>query len=141
MELRLVMDVSSTQTPTVNSREAQKETQQSLRENEHGDCSGIAFERRANLPWLKCPLKEYESNQDHFNVSLVQIRMLDIFTFCFKLKLIFPLTEIFSDEWNLRISSPGLQDSGSYECQVFLQWLTINSKLRVSGRCKISTIF
>ena len=24
-----------------------------------------------------------------------------------------------SDEWNLRISSPGLQDSGSYECQVF----------------------
>jgi len=49
MELRLVMDVSSTQTPTVNFREAQncsaKETQESLRENEHGDCSGIAFER------------------------------------------------------------------------------------------------
>jgi len=76
-----------------DSREAQncsaKETQESLRKNEHGDCSGIAFERWANLLWLKCFSKEFESNQDHFNVSLAQIRMLDIFTFCFKLKLIF----------------------------------------------------
>jgi len=54
MELRLVMDVSSTQTPIVKSRKAQncdaKETEESLRKNEHGHCSGIAFERRANLP-------------------------------------------------------------------------------------------
>jgi len=54
MELRLVMGVSSIHTPTVKYREAQKcsakETEESLRENEHGDCSGIAFERRANLP-------------------------------------------------------------------------------------------
>jgi len=30
----------------------------------------------------------------------------------------FPTHPPGSDEWNLRISSPGLQDSGSYECQV-----------------------
>jgi len=43
MEPKLVMDVSSTQTPTVNSREAQnydaKQRKTSLRENEHGECS------------------------------------------------------------------------------------------------------
>ena len=31
-----------------------------------------------------------------------------------------------SDEWNLRISSPGLQDSGSYECQVSLCTMIYN---------------
>jgi hypothetical protein len=84
IEPRLVMDVSSSQTPTVNYREAQncdaKETQLRFkRKRTRRMFMIIAFERRANLPWLKCPSKEYESNQNHFNVSLVQIRMLGIF--------------------------------------------------------------